>query len=240
DPESTFDSGPLARRLGVRYVAEPLADDQQHVRQRGNNSDRRLIVTDRFSAHAAATTLSRARPGGAVLFVGAGHLEDASGAGGTASGGGEAADGAPRPTFIVRSLPSTFGDRNRNFEFDEGAEQRGSYNLVAAVETAAAMDAGGKAGSHASDGARGDGARPMRALVYADADIFTDAVLRSLGLNAALVADGIKWLGGEEALAGAAESEEDVPIRHTRAEDVLWFYSTILGAPALVLAFGLV
>ncbi|MFO7261708.1 MAG: Gldg family protein [bacterium] len=238
DPESGFDLGPLVPRLGVRYVAETLVDDQQHLRQRGNNSDRRLIVTNRFSAHAATTTPSRARPGGAVLFVGAGHLQEAA-ADGAGWDGGTRGD-APRPTFIVRSLPSTFADRNGNFEFDEGLEERGSYNLVAAVEVAAGEATKGKASADDPERALSSGARPMRALVYADAGLFTDAVLRSLGLNAALVADGIKWLGGEEALAGVAESEEDIPIRHTRAEDVLWFYSTILGAPALVLTLGLV
>ncbi|HEX7049366.1 MAG TPA: Gldg family protein [Longimicrobiales bacterium] len=270
DPESDFDPGPLVERLGVRYVAEPLADDQQFVRRRGNLSDRRLIIAPRFSSHAAVTTLSRARRGGAVLFVGAGHLEPAADAGATAGGvtaaaSEPAAPGAPRPDFVVRSLPSTFADRNGNFQFDEGTEQRRSYNLVAAVEVEAppatlAKAAPGAAGAEAGDnGAAADtedggaadrgaaatdddarSARPMRALVYADAEMFTDAVLRSLGLNAALVADGVKWLGGEEALAGVAESEEDVPIQHTKAEDVIWFYSTILGAPALVLAFGLI
>ncbi len=77
-------------------------------------------------------------------------------------------------------------------------------------------------------------------LVYADAEMFTDAVLSSLRINASLAADGMRWLGKEENLAGTTVSEEDVPIQHTRAQDVGWFYSTILGAPALVLLFGLV
>ncbi len=59
-------------------------------------------------------------------------------------------------------------------------------------------------------------------------------------LNAALVADGVKWLGRDEAFVGSTETEEDIPIVHTRAEDVAWFYATILGAPSLVLALGLV
>ena len=69
---------------------------------------------------------------------------------------------------------------------------------------------------------------------YADADLFSDAVLSSLGVNAALAADGIRWLGREEDLAGEVSSEADVPIVHTRAEDVIWFYLIILGAPGLV------
>ncbi|MBI4538930.1 MAG: Gldg family protein [Gemmatimonadetes bacterium] len=270
DPEGDFRMGPVEERLGVRFVPVPLADDRQYLRQRGNLSDRRLIITDRFSSHAAVTTLGRAGVGAGILLAGAGYLERTDTAG-------------PGPSFVVRSLPSTFADVNGNFEFDEGKEARESYDLVAAVEpkpdTTAAMrndTAGPGGGSGAGAGSNGavtrgggaasgpsqspgdsaawktadtpaqtaearkEAARGMRALVYADAEMFTDPVVVSLGLNAALVADGVRWLGGEEALAGETESEEDVPIQHTKTEDVAWFYSTILGAPALVLAGGLV
>jgi hypothetical protein len=37
----------------------------------------------------------------------------------------------------------------------------------------------------------------------------------------------------------APVSEEDVPIRHSRDEDALWFYGTVFAAPVLVLVFGL-
>ena len=80
----------------------------------------------------------------------------------------------------------------------------------------------------------------MRSLVFADADMFSDGVLTSLGMNAAIAADGVRWLGREEAFAGETVSEADVPIVHTRGEDVAWFYAIIFGAPALVLGLGLV
>ncbi len=213
DPDTEFELGPLEDRLGVRYQAVSLADDQQHLRQRGNLSDRLLIITDRFSAHASVTTLSRSQGGSGILLVGAGHLEATEEAGEEEAG--------DEPNFVVRSLPSTFADRNGNFTFDDD-ETRSSYNLVAAVEEE-----------------REDEGRPTRALVFADSETFSDGVLVSLGLNAALVADGVRWLGGDEAFAGETTSEEDVPIVHTRAEDVAWFYSIIFGAPAIVLFGGL-
>ena len=78
----------------------------------------------------------------------------------------------------------------------------------------------------------------MRALVYADAQIFEDRILTSSQLQASLVADGIRWLGQEEAFSGEVVSEEDVPIIHTRSENIVWFYAIIFGAPALVLGLG--
>ena len=53
-----------------------------------------------------------------------------------------------------------------------------------------------------------------------------------------VVADGIRWLGGEEDFAGEVVSEEDVPIQHTQSENVAWFYAIIFGAPALVMGVG--
>lgn len=203
EPESEFRLGPLEKRLGVRFRTAILADDYQHLRRRGNVSDRALIITDRFSAHAAISTASVAGPGAAALFIGAGWLERADTTG-------------PQPDFIIQSLPSTFADLDGDFELDP-SEQRDSYDLAAAVQLDSA-----------------------RALVYADAEMFADAVLVSLGLNASLAADGVRWLGREERLSGTTESEEDVPIQHTKAENVAWFYSTILGAPTLVLVGGLI
>jgi hypothetical protein len=209
EPEGMFQLGPLRERLGIEYRNTLLADDQQHLRQRGNISDRRLIVTDRFTSHTAVTTLGQAGAGAGILMMGAGHLE-------TFGSGSNA-------TFVVRSLPSTFADLDRDFEFDQGTEERKIYSLVAAVESDSVDDAQG-----------------MRAIVVADAELFSDAVVSSLGLNAALAADAMRWLGREEDLAGETTTEEDVAIAHTRNEDVAWFYSTILGAPSLVLVLGLV
>jgi hypothetical protein len=212
DPEGEFELAMLEDRLGVAYRPVPLADDRQHLRRRGNVSDRQLIVTDRFSSHEAVTTLSRTRVGSGILLVGSGYFE-------------EAGEGELRRSFVIRSLPSTFADLNGNYEFDEGTEERSSYNLAVAIE--------GEADSTVGDAA-------LRVLVFGDAEMFSDAVLASVGLNAALVADGVRWLGREESFSGAIESEEDVAIAHTKSEDVALFYSTIFGAPLLVLAAGLV
>jgi hypothetical protein len=120
--------------------------------------------------------------------------------------------------------------------------------VPAAVGSTAQTAAGATAqqtATAAADSAQAGGApeaakpRTMRAMVFADADMFSDGVVTSLGLNAALVADAVRWLGHEEELAGVTNSEKDVPVVHTRAQDVGWFYATIFGMPALVLLVGL-
>ena len=215
EPDGDFRLGPLSRRLGVDFHAVKLADDRRHVRLRGNNSDRRLIVTDRFSSHAALSTLGRAGMGSGMLLMGSGYLEPT--------------DSTQLPTFVVRSLPSTFADLDGDLEFDDKTEERKQYSLVAALELPPPAPTPGD--TIARTGAR--------AMVLADAELFSDAVVTALGLNAALAADAVRWLGREENLGGETRTEEDVPIVHTRSENVAWFHATILGAPALVLGLGL-
>ena len=128
-----------------------------------------------------------------------------------------------RRSFIVRSLPSTFADLNGNFQFDGTTESRASYELAVAIE-----------------GTEEKETDNLRALIFSDAEMFTDAVLGSLLSNVAVAADGIRWLGREESLSGDMISEEDLPIVHTQSEDVVWFYALIVGMPALVLLVGLV
>jgi hypothetical protein len=55
---------------------------------------------------------------------------------------------------------------------------------------------------------------------------------------APIALDAVRWLGGEERISGAIGNEEDVPVTHTRKQDLVWFYSSILLAPAAVLALG--
>lgn len=213
EPGSRFRLSDFRDHLGLDYGAAMLVDDRAHMRETGALADRRLVVANRFSTHPSVTTLSRRGAGQGVLFLGAAEL-----------GAAEDVEGLRR-TLVVRSMRSTFPDANRDFRFDEATEPRDSYGLAAAVEvepdSAPARDPG------------------MRALVYGDAEIFSDRVLVSLQMNAAMVVDGIRWLGKEEAYAGQVESEEDVAILHTRSEDVAWFYAIIVGAPALVLGGGL-
>tara|TARA_B100001123_G_scaffold450769_1_gene623570 strand:- start:1423 stop:3312 length:1890 start_codon:yes stop_codon:yes gene_type:complete len=216
DPEGTFTMGPLEQRLGVRYVATPLADEQRHLQQRGDLSDRRLIITNNFTSHESVTSLARAPTNTVVLLVSPGYLDTVEGA-------------AATRRFVVSSLQTTFADLSGDYRFDDPSEQQQPYKLVAAVE--------GEVAAASNPLVTEPG--PMRALVFASSSLFADAVLASIAPNAMLVGDGIKWLGREETFAGATESEADVPIVHTKAENIAWFYATIIGAPMLVLGGGL-
>lgn len=224
DPKAEPSLGPLEAKLGLKFNPGDLTDDQAYLPQRGTAADRRFAITTQFSAHASTTALSRSVDKGLVL-IDAGALEDVPFGPGT----------APTKTVTIRSMESGFLDYNNNFTFDAASEKRQRWNLAAAVE-------GPKL--KGPDGKDKDG---FRALVFADVDLFADALVSSGMGRAAVVLvsgplldDSIRWLGGEEVFSGEVVSEDDKPITHTKNQDATWFTLTIVGGPLVVLTLGLV
>ncbi|KYF99465.1 hypothetical protein BE20_31265 [Sorangium cellulosum] len=213
DPEAKVDLSPLAGAVGLTWKPEVLANDRVYVRRRFNESDQAMLVTTRYSSHASVSTLSRHAQQAPTIFPGAASLDKADG-------------GDLKIDFVVRSMGETFADANGNFKFDEG-EKRSAYNLAAAVSK-----------ELAPGGGDGKDKKELRAFVVADADVFSDAAFRNEP-NIVLALDAFRWLGGEESFAGEITTNEDVRIEHTKEKDQVWFWATILVAPALVLGLGL-
>jgi hypothetical protein len=223
DPQSKATNlGVLEGRLGVKYNPGVLADDKEFMVQQHNSSDHRLILTNQFSSHASVTTLSRGGVRSGILLIESGHLEPHDFM-------VDQGKDPPKRTWVVRSMASTFVDLNGNREYDEGSEKRDRYNIGAAIE-----DDSGK-----GDKGKEEEKVGMRAMVFADSEAFSDVLLRKVPLIQALVVDAVKWLGGEEDLAGETISEKDVLIEHTKSEDVVWFYLSLVGAPLIILGLGL-
>jgi hypothetical protein len=221
----------LAQVVGLDYSSVLLAHDSHHVRRRANNSDRALLISNRFSSHASVSTLSRNATRAAILFARTGSLVAAP-------------NTDVKVDMAVRAMGGTFADINQNYEYDKD-EKKDTYNLVAAVSKeipAAAGQASAPKDADKKDGEKKDGAaeaKEMRAFVIADADSMSDLLMSNFGPNRLLLMDAIRWLGGEDSFAGEVNDEEDVRIEHSKQKDLVWFYSTIVGVPALVLGLGL-
>ncbi len=131
----------------------------------------------------------------------------------------EVEEHANKVTFTVRTLAVVWADLDLDGEYEPDAgETKGARNLVAAIEG-------------------GSDAAPWRAIVTADASIYSDLGIGNLG-NQRFADDGINWLIGAEALAGTTETEDDVKIEHTKEGQTSWFYMTVLGIPFGVLLLG--
>lgn len=226
EPDTTAGLDPVLAALGVQLEPGTLAHEQLHRLLTDTSADRGAIISNRYSPHPASSTVSRAAKGVATVFYQAGHLSKRADAAGQ------------RISFLVKSMPGTWADRNGNLAVDPNERAEMTYNLGAAV-TLPAGPAPGPVKAPAKAGQDAAAAREGRAVVIADADVFSDRVFRNEG-NLLLAADSLLWLVGEEGGAGLIESEEDEPIEHTRGQDALWFWTTVVLVPALVLGFGLV
>ena len=128
---------------------------------------------------------------------------------------------------VVRTIAGTWADKNGNRIHDPDLEARRVFNLAAAVE----LDGDPK-------GAAKEETEKGRALVFADADLFSYGLLRHKG-NVFTLGDGLSFLEGESALTGTVDNEEDTPVRHSLEEDALLFHGTVFFTPLLVLFGGL-
>jgi hypothetical protein len=216
----------LARIAGLELSPALLTNERQHFRSRFNDSDRTLLGTNRFSSHASVSTLSRNSARAGIAVFGSGSLE-------------KKGDAAQKVDFAIKSLPGTFPDKNANYKQDEG-ENPSTYNIAAAVSAPAKKD-GAKPEEKKDDKneepKKEDKSAPpdeMRAFVLADADSVADLAMQNFIGNQVLFVDAVRWLGGEESFAGEVNTEEDVRIEHTKEKDLIWFYATIFGAPALI------
>jgi hypothetical protein len=208
DPDAKFDADSLLGPLGLRFSTQLTLNDHIYVQRDYQVSDRANLATASFSSHPAVSTLSQLGNRAPLVFSVAGHLEPTS----------SAKDA--QVDFTVFAQPDSWSD-DGDFTFGKG-ESRKAWPLAAAVT----LHPPGK-----------KGAKEGRAVVLADSDGLADGLLQVPG-NTYLALDSVRWLTNQEAIAGTISSEGDVPIEHTRSQDVAWFYLTIFVAPALVLGAG--
>lgn len=216
----------LAAAVGANFVPATLADGQRYVVRLGNDSDRKILPTDRFSSHASVTTLSRNRTR-AVVVMGASFLTK-----------DPASD--VKAEIAMRTYGTAFHDRNGDFQRQDD-EPLQEFTLAMALTKPAP---GAAPAPPEAPGANAE-AKPdskdkpeMRAFVLADADAMSDLLLPRVPGNPVLAFDAVRWLVGEESLAGEMESEEDVRVEQTKQMNMAWFYSTVLGVPGAVLLGG--
>jgi hypothetical protein len=211
DPETRLEFKTLLAHLGIRFVPTALANDVAFIRRTGQLSDRSFIGTGSFSSHPSVTSLSQLAPRAFFALLEAGYFE-------------ELKDRPPGITvdFTVHAHPATWNDLNGNYQFD-GVEKRKAWELAAAIQKT-------KSGSNKPS-------ENGRVIAVADSDALADLLFENPG-NMYFALDGLKWLIGEESIVGQVSSEADVPIEHTRRQDVVWFYATVFLVPALVLAIG--
>jgi hypothetical protein len=219
DPDAAQVAQPLLAELGLNLGGSPLANDRIYWARTRQKSDRTGIVPINYTTHPALATLATYGAQMPLVLLTAGQLTKAT------------TQPTPAPTidFIIKTDGATWEDKNGNNELDSD-EQREARSVAAAVTLRAVSPT-------KSDPKDGKPAQDGRAFVLADSDGLSDLMIKNTA-NAYMAVDALRWLLGEPEAAGPISSEVDVPVRHTRKQDVFWFYSTVFLAPALVLLLG--
>jgi len=213
DPDAGQTMADVLAPLALKYRLETLANDEFYIRRNHQDSDRTIIATGSYSSHASVSTIGRFGLRAPVVMLGAGYLEKDE----------KAAIGIVNVDFTVHAAASTWNDKNGNFQHDSDSEVRTAYELAAAVSK-----------RNASAIAVDDEARVV---VLADSDLVGDEAFRHPP-NTYLIRDAIRWLSGDEAVSGVINTEEDVPVTHTRKQDTILFYGSVFAVPLLLLALG--
>ncbi|MEQ1567642.1 MAG: Gldg family protein [Myxococcota bacterium] len=199
----------LLGHIGVTGGTAPLANAEVHARMTGGPADNVLLATNKYGSHPAVKTLSRNSQVAHMVLPGAVSVE-------------KTADTQNKVTTLIRTLPNTWADADRNFTADEG-ESKKVYELAVAVT---------------KDVGEGEAKKEARAIVVGSVGWLADGPIQALQANAVFALDGLRWLDHDEDVAGEIESEEDVKVQHTREEDWMWFLTAIAAIPAVVLGAG--
>ena len=198
----------LLTELGMHYRYDLLANDREFVHSTQQKFDHILLYTNIFANHDSVAALTKNNEKMNVLTMQSGYLIV------------ENAINNWQPVATIMTLPSTFIDKNRNLEFDQG-EMRGSFTLAAAAEK---IQMGGK---------------KSRVIILADANMLSDPPLAYSG-NQQMALANFNWLADRSDGSAKIEPEEDVKIQHSQGREILVFHSSILIVPSLILAMGMV
>jgi len=209
DPDVSHGLEPLLSGLGVSIPAGVLHSETRHMRRRTGQADLSAVYSNTYSAHPTVTMASRNRSRVVTVFLRGGSIErDESPA---------QLEGAS-VTFPLRTEAGFWLDQDGDHSQDP-AEPVERFNMIAAVTVPN------------RDGDEG------RAVIIADGDFITDQLIGNRG-NAYVVMDSVNWLVGEEHVLAPIQTEEDIPIEHTRDEDKVWFYATSFGMPLPLIVMG--
>ena len=207
EPSDQPDPG-LAALFGVEYSSVMVVTDKNTPRVTGGISDRAFVMTNKYSSHESATTLSK--NSSQMIFVApkAGSVKELAG------------DHPGKVTITIKGMSDWWSDFNGNYEFDKETEKRGGLDLAAVASGPSS------------------GAQEWRAAIVGDATWASNTFIRQVPANQYYLVDTLGWLTQDPALSGEVENEEDVKIQHTKEGEAMWFYGTSALVPALVFLGG--
>jgi hypothetical protein len=209
DPDVDHNLEKLYEALQLKSPSIEICNDKEYIKSSRTIADHAFIFSTSFTSHKAVKTLSSVRGKAAVFFLRSGHLA-------RMAADPKAPSERYRITSLARTRGGSFQDVLPNRAFDAKQEARKVLDVALAVEGISKSGHG------------------LRAVAVGDSDAFADGLLGNEA-NQLFAYESILWLlRDDQTEMGTPQLEEDVPIRHTRDQDVVWFYGTVFAVPCFL------
>ena len=220
EPEGA-DLNPLLAEFDVKYHQTPLAHSNifMPVSRRATITDRRNIVTNKFSTHPSVTTLSRYNKVMQLVFANSGYLQ-------------ELKDSEYTRKTVIKSLEETWVDQNGNFNKDP-EDRTNLWPLAITVE-------------HDFKKEDEEEQRDAKAIIFADSSWLNDQYLakgytlgkQTIQPHAVTLSDSLFWLTENKEASGTVNNEQDVQIQHSKEGQGWIFFGSSLFIPLSLLGLG--
>lgn len=229
EPEGA-DLNPLLAALGLQYNQVSLAHSNIFMPEsrRATISDRRNIVTNKFSTHPAVTTLSRYNKVMQIVFANSGYLT-------------ELEDSEYTRKTVIKALEETWIDQNGNFNQDP-EDKADLWPLAITVEHTFKEEA-----SENTVEKSDENQRKAKAIVFADSSWLNDQYLakgytlgqQTIQPHAVTLSDSLFWLTEKKEISGTVNNEQDIKIQHSKEGQGWIFFGSSLFVPLSLLGLGL-
>jgi len=220
----------LLAELGLQYNQVSLAHSNIFMPEsrRATISDRRNIVTNKFSTHPAVTTLSRYNKVMQIVFANSGYLTALE-------------DSEYTRKTVIKALEETWVDQNGNFNQDP-EDKTDLWPLAITVEHTFKQES-----AENTEEENEENQQKAKAIVFADSSWLNDQYLakgytlgqQTIQPHAVTLSDSLFWLTEKKDISGTVNNEQDTKMQHSKEGQGWIFFGSSLFIPLSLLGFGL-
>lgn len=202
---------------GLVYNKVVLANEKNHVQFTHSGADNWFLATNNFSRNDMLAPLLAARQQAFIIMFASGYFNFTPFKEGWSF------------SSLLKTLPSTFIDKNLNYRQDPSESTDNTFDLVVT----------GTKQIELKDQTESKDKKEAKVLLFSNSSSASDALIENVA-NQILLVSSFRWAFSDDSMLTSSSSEEDVRIQHTKKENIVWFYLTVCTIPFIILLIGFV